>query len=304
MSKTLERLREHIQATPGMTQKKIASAIGRSATVVSQYLNKVYPGDLDELEKRLEEYLDTAHERASQSELGVGIARTSILIDVMGALRNVSVAQDIGVIAGESGLGKTTAVHQYAETHPTTIVIEAHHRYTARPLFVSICNKLNLDTTGSIHALMTRVNEKLVDSGRLIVIDEAEHLPYECLELLRRVNDMAHVGVALVGMPRLLKNIQGDPNHFAQIRNRVGVFRALGARLSDEDLDILIAHNLGTVGPEEREALRKSCKRNARTLDKLAYWCRKLIALNPGVITKIDTFLIGEASKYTLETAT
>lgn len=298
----LERLKQHIASTPGMTQKKISSAVGRSISVISYYLNGKYPGDIDELEKRLEEYLGTAQERAAQPEQNAGVARTSVLVDIMGALNNVSVAQDIGVIAGDSGVGKTTAVRQYAATHPSALVIEAHHRYTARPLFVTICNRLSLDTTGSIHALMTRVVEKLADSGRMIIIDEAEHLPYDCIELVRRVNDMAHVGVALVGMPRLLKNIQGDSGHYAQIRNRVGVFRAIDGRMSDDDLDLLIAHNLGAIGEEAKVSLRKTCKRNARTLDKLAYWCRKLISLNPGYV--LDEFLIGEASRYTLETAT
>ena len=58
--------------------------------------------------------------------------------------------------------------------------------------------------------MMLDIIDKLKSSGRLIIVDEAEHLPYTSLELLRRIYDKAEVGILLVGMPRLMKNLKGD----------------------------------------------------------------------------------------------
>ena len=55
--------------------------------------------------------------------------------------------------------------------------------------------------------MVSGIVKKLKGSGRMIIIDEAEHLPYKALELLRRVHDKAGMGVLLVGLPRLIHKI-------------------------------------------------------------------------------------------------
>lgn len=53
--------------------------------------------------------------------------------------------------------------------------------------------------------MFSDIVDKLKSSGRLIIIDEAEHLPYKSLELVRRIYDKANVGILLVGMPATIK---------------------------------------------------------------------------------------------------
>jgi DNA transposition AAA+ family ATPase len=75
--------------------------------------------------------------------------------------------------------------------------------------------------------MFTDVVDRLKNSGRLLLIDEAEHLPYRALELLRRVYDKAGVGILLVGMPRLIFNLRGKRGEYAQLYSRVGFHREL-----------------------------------------------------------------------------
>lgn len=58
---------------------------------------------------------------------------------------------------------------------------------------------------------------ELRDSGRLLMVDEAELLLYRALEVLRRLHDKAGIGIVLAGMPRLLINLKGRRGEFAQL---------------------------------------------------------------------------------------
>lgn len=264
----------------GVNQSTLAKSIGMSPAVISHYLKGTYKGDVAGLETRIREFLSLQHDRKTALEPMAGhIVETKAYKEIYCLLKNTVRDCEMTLIVGDSGIGKTTSLREYHRRHPTSIHIEADHGYTARALFVEICEKLGLDVRGTLHDLLTRVVGRLEGSGRLIIIDEAEHLPYRALELIRRVHDKAEVGVALVGMPRLKSNLQGDPNHYAQLYSRIGSFRKINV-LSDSDVQSLVLARMGSVGDDVIAALRKACRANARTLVKIMRWCKELSKLN------------------------
>ncbi|HIH3537101.1 TPA: AAA family ATPase, partial [Escherichia coli] len=123
---------------------------------------------------------------------------------------------------------------------------------------------------GNIHELINACVHELRDSGRLLMVDEAELLPYRALEVLRRLHDKAGVGVALAGMPRLLINLKGNRGEFAQLYSRVALSLDLGDTLAQKDF-IQIAAELmpEAAAPEICEALYTRSRGNARRLFKL-----------------------------------
>lgn len=280
ISTTIERLRSHLAAT-GSTQSAIAKSIGLTASVISHFLKNTYQGDVQAVADRLNEYLNLEDERIA---MRIQVSKETTLKtrayqEIHIILREISKECEMGLIVGDAGTGKTTALKAYAKANKTCILVEADHGYTARALFVDLCNTLHLETRGSIHDLLERVVTRLSESGRLIIIDEAEHLPYRALDLIRRIHDKAGVGVALVGMPRLQKNITGDRQHYAQLYSRIGAFRRIGA-LTDEDIEAMVRASLGTVTAEAMDSLVKACRRNARVLSKLLKWAGKLSRIN------------------------
>ena len=68
---------------------------------------------------------------------------------------------------------------------------------------------------------MDEVVRKLNQSGRLLIIDEAENLPYRALEITRRIHDKTGVGILLVGRGILLENLKGYNNQYDQLYSRV-----------------------------------------------------------------------------------
>uniref|UniRef100_UPI00129A9791 AAA family ATPase n=1 Tax=Eikenella corrodens TaxID=539 RepID=UPI00129A9791 len=83
------------------------------------------------------------------------------------------------------------------------------------------------------------VIKKLQSSGRLLIVDEAENLSTRSLELLRRLHDLAGIGLVLVGTPRLLSNLKGRHGELEQLYSRVTLHWDLGDSVPREELDAI-----------------------------------------------------------------
>lgn len=296
MTDIREQLKTHIES--GTSQTAVAKAIGISASALSTWLKGLYKGDSDLLETKLSKYLELQAERAESrsSATARALVKTKTFMIANGFLHRAAVKCHFGLLYGPSGIGKTTAIKAFVqENQGIAILIEADRGYTARTVFLELCGVLNLDTKGSVHDLLMRVVERLSGSQRLIIIDEAEHLPYGALELIRRVRDKAKIGIVLVGMPRLERNIKGDPNHFAQLENRVNACVSLD-NLDSNDIEALVVNRLGHVSTEVMQALRKASRNNARILcDGILEWCEDLCRHSG---SEISVEIVAKAKSY------
>lgn len=213
----------------GLSLSAISRALGISSAALSQWLSGTYTGNIAKIDDAVKGFLERLKERLRTPKKSIGFIMTSVAKKVFEVARICHLDSEIGVLYGEAGLGKTEALREYARRNTDVILIEADLGYTAKVLFVELHKKLGMDGRGMIHDLFDDVVLKLKDSGRLIIIDEAEHLPYRALELLRRVHDKAGVGILLVGMPRLISNLRGKKGEYAQLYSRVGVAGRLEA---------------------------------------------------------------------------
>lgn len=291
-SEVAQRLRAHMADT-GRSQVTVSKAVGLSNTVISTYLTGNYKGNIPDTEAKIVQYLEDQAQRASRIEISGEVVQTKALVHITAALDSAARDEDMIVVTGPSGAGKTTTLKLYARQHTAAILIEADPGYTSVALFAELCDKLGLPAKGSLHDLLQRVVEKLSGSGRLIIIDEAEQLPYRALEMIRRVHDKAGVPVALIGMPRLKKNLQGDQNHYAQLWSRVGLHRAVDL-LTAQDEAIFVRTRLGEVPDAVFQRIRKESRHNARVLVKLMKWCLELCRANH---CELDEAVVAKAAE-------
>jgi len=245
----------------------VARGLGISPTAVSQYINNKYQGDVAKIDDAVRSFLDRQREKASAPRRKLEFIQTSVSKKVFEVAKICHLDGELGVAYGGAGLGKTEAVKEYARQNSDVILIEADLGYTARVLFRELHKRVGLDGVGSIDCLKNDVIQRLRDSGRLIIVDEAEHLPYRALELLRRVYDKAGVGILLVGMPRLVANLRGKKGEYAQLYSRVGIAANLQP-LQEKDTENIV-HTAIPGSNGLWKAYHESSHGNTRVLTKL-----------------------------------
>lgn len=253
-----------------------AKAINVSNATLHLWMNNNYKGNVKKIDDAVANFIEI--EKLREGRIRVDFVRTSIVDDVFDVAKTCHVENEIGVCCGDAGIGKTYAVKRYAIDNTDVILIEADLGYTPKVLFSEIHKKLGFDGCGTIHGMFLGIIDKLKSSGRLIIIDEAEHLPYKSLELLRRIYDKAQVGILLVGMPRLIMNLKGEKRQYAQLYSRVGIATRLNS-LGDEDKKAIISSILPNY-KSVFSTLSDYCAGNTRVLTKLLVRAVRIAEIN------------------------
>lgn len=253
-----------------LSQAAVGRAIGKSPAVVNQYLQSKYIGDVTAINGLVKNLLRREVEKEQSAKVEIPYVQTTTARKVREVLRLAHVEGEINVVYGEAGLGKTLALRAYAADYPDAILLEVDPGYTARVVLQELADKLGLISRGSIHDLSGAIIGKLQGSGRIILVDEAELLPYRALEVLRRIYDKCNgsVGVVLAGMPRLLINLKGKRGELVQLYSRIGFAFNLGNALPKTDIETIASQLLGDDNGMG-DALYEACSGNTRRLSKL-----------------------------------
>ncbi|EDQ5929968.1 AAA family ATPase [Salmonella enterica] len=260
-----------VMDTHGYSQGQVARAIGRSVTAMNLYVQGKYNGDIADMEERIGNFIRRVREKQNALRIDERFVPTATASSGLEVLSYAHQECEICVLYGAAGLGKTMIIKEYARRDDTVILIEADPGYTARTLLEELCGRLRLSKNGNIHTLIDLCVEKLKGSGRLLVIDEAELLPYRALEVVRRLHDKAGIGVVMAGMPRLIVNLKGKRGEFAQLYSRVALALDLGNALARQDFDQIAVDLMPEAENQKiRDALYNQSKGNARRLFKMA----------------------------------
>lgn len=253
--------------THSMGQKQVANAFGVSVATISQYLAGKYNGVVDVLDRKVEELLERQKAKVIESRYNAQFVPTLAAKRGLEVIKFAHVEVDINVIYGAAGLGKTQMLKEYARKNSSAVLIEVDPSYSPKVLLRKIAEAIGANARGVNNELLENIINKLKGSERVLLIDEAELLSTRSLEFLRRIHDLAGIGVVLAGMPRLLVNLKGKNNDLAQLFSRVGFACDLGNALTEDDLRLIAKSALGT--DEFNTDFIKASKGNARRLSKL-----------------------------------
>ena len=289
-----EEINRILAETDGLSISAIARACGISPAAVSSYLSGNYKGRNDKVEKSLESFI-RRHGDKQKARVDLEYTETTVARKVHELADMVHTDCEIGVIVGDAGLGKTFALRRYADMNPDVILVEVDFGYSAMFLFGELYRSLGLGHRGHLSAMVSEIIKKLEGSGRLIVVDEAEYLPYKALELLRRVHDKAGVGVLLVGLPRLIHNLRGSRGEYAQLYSRVGIYSQL-EKLSPVDTKAIVGSVIPSANGVYKDFHRTS-RGNTRALSKLLRRCVRTARKND---VEIDRELVERTARTLL----
>lgn len=147
------------------------------------------------------------------------------------AIRRARTYRSVVVFAGEVGTGKTRAARELAIATPQLTLIEASGEMSTSDLLAEIAHGLDLPLASGASAgtRLTAITRRLKGSVHVLMIDEADTLaaPHRrdrgvrSLEALRRIRDLAEVGLVLIGTPQIDEVI--GRGVFDQLRSRTNL---------------------------------------------------------------------------------
>ena len=185
----------------------------------------------------------------------------------------------IGQLVGESGTGKTRAGKILVERLGALRVCclqGLSNKVLATKIHAAFGGE---KTSDSANTLVSKL-EGIV-AGRLLVVDEANHLRWQQLELLRYLADEAGMGLILVGtdlMDRPFKDGR-TATYLAQLASRIGAKRVRFERLTavEEVAGYMIQPHFGKVDKATANAFHKHAKGYWRDAAELAAACRRVM---------------------------
>ncbi len=215
----------------GLSVKKASTLAGIPHSTFAAWLNGKYAGDNESITNKAETWLNQLEEQAGKKQVVPTIPafiNTKSANAFMDALWYAQNLPEISVIAGGAGIGKTIAAKEYVSTHPNCWMVTMNPAFQRqRPAMQAICQEMNLNTKGHADALFQRVVNRVKSTKGLLIIDEAQHLSTETLDLLRSIFDAAEgdIGLVLMGNISVYGRLEGGTRaaQFAQLFSRVGV---------------------------------------------------------------------------------
>jgi DNA transposition AAA+ family ATPase len=275
----------------GWSRERFAKSCGISQATLSQFMNGKYNGDVEKVKVKIATVLEREKEKSTLRVVNPNFIETSVSKRVFDIAKVAHMFCEICVCYADAGTGKTEAAREYAARKSDVILIEADPGYTAVVLFKELHDKLGNGGTHNLHNTFAECVNRLTNSGRLLIIDEAEQLPYRCLEMLRRLHDHAGIGILLLGMPKLLGNLKGFRNQYDQLYSRVGMAAKLNP-LTEKDTEEVVRRLLDDTNGLWR-VFHKESNGNARRLFKMIKRAIYLADLNN---SPIDSEIVMKAS--------
>lgn len=217
------KLRDYIKELG--SQNKAAKALNWSTAYLSTYLSGDFKGDLEKFESALMEAFSNkdAAENLKSAVVSSTYKPTSISESVYETIRLCHLKGGLAIECGDAGIGKTMACRKYAENYPSSAIY-----VTVNPCLVTLnaflkllCRELKITAVGRKDDMWMRLSDTFAGERKVLIIDEAQHLPIKTIEAIRAFFDSNPLlGICLVGNIETVTNTGRSKEAFAQIRNR------------------------------------------------------------------------------------
>lgn len=302
-----ERLAEFL-LDRGISQNQFAKTVGINPAYLTGYMKEgkvfKYANKVEDLAR---DYLDNFIQSRPKNQESLPFILTKDAKSINAVIEWSIEDRDMGVIIGDAGTGKSRTIKEFAKNHPEAVLIEATISTNTRALFRMLCLKFGVTTNKSIDEMIRDVANELKKVDKVVIIDEAEHLPYRALEGIRRMYDFSKSPVVLVGTRKLLNNLTGAKKsnlEYEQLSSRVGSKWFLEGLCYINEMSSKVNKDLALVcklfGVENNELINqieRLARGNFRKTEKLLKRAKRVADINE---ISINKECIDEATKMLL----
>jgi hypothetical protein len=181
--------------------------------------------------------------------------------------------KSMGLIVGNPGVGKTTALTHFAKTFYEARLCSMSPAHSSMSgALAKVCTALKSYPARSIREMHEVICNALSWSGEIdiLMFDEAQHLTNQTLEELRCIHDQTDTAMVFSGNATFQSRFNKAKGAvFAQFTSRVSMRLELWEPTSEDILAFCRHHNI--TGDKEFDFLSKHAKSNGglRTISKL-----------------------------------
>lgn len=304
----IEWLNDPAQRGRGWHRAALARAAGINKGRVHQILAGTYPSSPTAALAAMTNVVQREHDRARHN-IGMVFAPTSVYRLVVAACHRAHLYRNFAVVSAFVGTGKTVSIKRYADEHANTYLLEATPGMTAEVLLTDLVEmtdavvaRTNRHSQGTRAERLRAVIRALKGTDSLLILDEAENTTTQTLEYVRRIRDLAEVGVVLSGSEKLQPMLRDPRGRFGQISSRVGFWPPVVRGITEEDAHTITRTVLGErddLTDEVLDAFWQMCDGSARVLGEdlipgvRDYGLRKGLELSADLVFQVGQDVLG-----------
>lgn len=312
VARVFEWLRDEDNIAEGWTQTQLSKRASVNLGTLNTILQGKYPSPPARHLKACLEVIELARSRRERKATVTRHVETSVHRAVWAACKRARMYRNFAVVSAFVGTGKTRCLYKYAEEHANVHVLEAlpglnTHVMLAQLVQMTQANviKTKGSQTGTRDQMFAAIVAALKGSDSLLIVDEAETMTESSLEYIRRLRDLAQIGIVLAGTERLFPLVRDPRGRFGQISSRVGFWPPIIKSITRDDCDLLAQAAFEEDGvtdqlnPDVMDALWQVCDGSARVLCEAIvpgvrdYGLRKGRTLSPELIFKVGQEVLG-----------
>ncbi|WP_411832289.1 AAA family ATPase [Pseudoxanthomonas mexicana] len=241
-----ESIRTVLEKDGAYSQARVAKESDVSTSTLSQWMGGTYPGSHQAIAKKLRAWHRSYEERNKDGGLPQppAWAETPTSARIMSGLRYAQMAQDLVLILGGAGVGKTKTIEKYQSMQPNVWSVEltpaTGGEITAMEEIVIALGVRDYARTSG-HLFRT-ILSKVRHTNGLLILDEAQHLTVKALDQVRAILDQGGIGLVLSGNERVYTQMTGGTRapFLDRLYSRVGqkiILRKATAKDADAIID-------------------------------------------------------------------
>ncbi|EHH67593.1 hypothetical protein GMO_21640 [Gluconobacter morbifer G707] len=212
----------------GMSLSQAAQESGIAKGTLSTWIPGKYMGRTENVDEKAQKWLDSVQTRSQVRKLmprEPGFLETPSALIFRQVFEYAQTGPDIGLITGNAGVGKTMSAEAYRKETPNVWMMTADSSMRSPTAVLRELTEIVDAAEKRGPRMMARLIRRVQGTHGLIIVDEAQHLQTESIDLLRTINDRAQIGLVFMGNEPLKGRIEGmsrDTSH-AQIFSRIGM---------------------------------------------------------------------------------
>ncbi len=217
----------------------LARCVGCSNAYISNLLSGKMPVKADKLIADILPIMEDTRREHRPGEF----VETSTWMIVQYACRMARDEGGFSVVAGSPGVGKTVGLRHYAQLHPNTLFLEGSEFTNSTAVIDDLLEKLGAKTgfTLTKRKKVRTIIDLLKNTGRLIILDEADKCQKDTPDPLRTISDATGCGVVLAGNVNLRNLVAMGDNRYDLIESRVVFWPEVINKISPEDVKLMLA---------------------------------------------------------------